>query len=335
MTTTITFEKAIAVRTQVQGYVTRIKRGDETAHEELLTWARDTADEELGGFDAVQNIVGNLLEEAAEAHAENVRKAKAAEELAAQQDADKQTKDDQPWEMITAKDIKALANLLKDKKGQPKAAQLVVDYFTGKANLAEVVKTLDEVLPDCSLYGRAKWVSWEIRNRADNALKAAAEEEKAFGFLAPQLRDLELLKSDEYISEAGSKDKPGLQDIERRLRNARPSDEWGFWAKDALERLIKADRGDIAKAVGHELGYEAWKAIASNNGSSVLIDGVHKLVKAGVERHRQANRKAAEIKETARRQRQLDRSLKCQAMKGHNPSADSHKKGKKPGKKAK
>lgn len=196
---------------------------------------------------------------------------------------------------------------------------------------------------DCAIsdgaFRKGSWIEAAVRNQRDklrlraesvlaeqereaveNALaergRRIAEEEKAFGFLAMPLRMLAALRRDQVPEQT-------LLAIEKNFqRFCRPADAWAPWALDALERLLDRadDEGQLAYAVDQDLFKQVMEAHdAECHGAFTLVSGIHAAVRSGVERHRQAKRKALAERQVRRRASQLDRARRTNTPPGGRP----------------
>jgi len=156
------------------------------------------------------------------------------------------------------------------------------------------------------------WVRDAMRIVRDRAFARANEMNvpRVMVFLAPLLWAWEIVMAGEKLS------KETFASVELALKRARPSDQWAPWAKKCLEHLISEERSEIAEVLASDLAGEIAEAHADFKGAAVMIDGLQKQIRAGLETCRQnaAKKKAAD--EVARRARQLERAGKSQAMKG-------------------
>jgi hypothetical protein len=221
-------------------------------------------------------------------------------------------------EGIGAEDIAKLVDLLK-RKGHTNAADFVEQFFDGEADESQVANELAEVLPICGFSGKVKWVSWEIHNHCQQIVS----ERNMRPFLSPLLEALFRLNN-----EAGSRD--SISFAEAVLGRARSAERWAGWSKKALEHMIVKDKGSLKAQVGVDLFRSALDAHNANfQGATVLIDGLIKAIRVGVEEHQKAKRQAKIKKDAERQGHQLERARLCQGMKGSNPGVEKHGKGKK------
>lgn len=165
------------------------------------------------------------------------------------------------------------------------------------------------------------WVRDAMRNVRDLAFSLANKraEASALYFLAPLLAAWKMLTGERISSE-------DIKEAELLAKKVKPADEWAPWAKKALERLISQGYWEIDEVLVGDLAREVNDA---HYRASAFIDGLLGRIPGAIELHRQRIAREKAEKESARRNRQLERAQLCRSMRGNNPGVEKRGKRKK------